>query len=73
MYIYCSTILNVTNLHAFYTNQLFVNFISVQKKSENYEMRTNANQKGQEVEQTTKDCVYLSKIQKSSVNSKFTS
>ena len=39
-----------------YTNQ-FVNFISVQQKSENYEMRANANQKGQEVEQTTKDCV----------------
>ena len=39
----------------------FVNFICAQNKSENYEVRANANQ---EVEQTTKDCVTYRRFRK---------
>ena len=61
MYIYCSTKRDKICMH--YTNQ-FVNFISAQNKSENYEMRANANQNGQEVVQTTKDCVTYRRFRK---------
>ena len=65
MYIYCSTKLNKRDkICMHYTNQFF-NFISVQKKSENYEVRA----KRSRGRANNKGLRYLPKIQKSSVNS----